>query len=164
MKTSIGFYRFLSEIAANYKPLLTRFGKFVLKAEGAHQGLFDIKDALMPFIFIARLFAYRYSMPAVSTLERFHRLALKNIIDPEDYLQIAKGYGFLMRLRIVSQVRNIFDENGEPKNFMDLRKLNREEQDTLKKSMKRVKTLQRYLGSVKTDQVSHSAPQKVTFD
>ncbi len=164
LKESRGFFRFMSEIAANYKTPLTRLGNLVLEKAADGREVFDLKAAMEPFVFIARLLAYKYDVDATNTEERFSELVSRKIISPEDFRFIIFSYRTLMRQRIAGQIYETVHLHQAPTNHVDPDRLTPQEQQGLRQALRALKKLKRYVKKVKADDSWSLSPKEVHFD
>lgn len=164
LKKSRGFFRFMAEIAANYRVPLTRLGNLVLEKNEEGRKTFDLKAAMEPFVFISRLLAFKYDVTATNTEERFSGLVSKKVITPEDFRFIIFSYRTLMRLRIAGQVRETVHLHQKPTNHVDTESLTPQDQQSLRQALRALKRLKRYVKNVKADDSWSLEPQKVRFD
>jgi len=117
-----------------------------------------------PFIFIARLLAYKYDVSAMNTEERFNYLLFKKVISSEDYLLIVNAYKRLVKMRIVNQIAEIHGTWGQPTNHVAPDHLGSEDRDALKQALRGFKKLQRYLKAVKADDSWSLGAEEIKFD
>jgi CBS domain-containing protein len=166
LENSRGFFRFLAEIAANYKAPLTKIGNLAVEKDGDYKGMFDFKGAMEPYIFIARLMSYKYAIEAMDTVERFNELAYGKRISHQDHLRIVGAYRLLMRMRLVNQLdAALAEKKGHgPLNHVKVSELSAEDQGALKRALRTLKPLQRYLDNVKADDSWSQGPQEITFE
>ncbi len=138
----MGFFRHLTENALHFKPPLGFFRNFVVESKGQHRNAFDIKNAMMPIVDFARIYALHNRIDETNTQERLHQLFLKGVLSRGDYHELDQAYSFLMHLRFVRQVTAIIDEGGKPDNYINPKKLSRIEQTLLKEIFKRIEKFQ----------------------
>jgi len=137
-----GFFRHLTENALHFKPPIGFLGNFVVESKGEHRRKFDIKSAMTPIVDLARVYGLKHRIAETNTLERLNTLRLKQALSPQEYEELEKAYGFLMQLRFVRQVTAAIDENAEPDNYINPKKLTGIEQKMLKEIFKRVEKFQ----------------------
>ena len=165
LENSKGFFRFMAEIAGNYRAPLTKFGNLVFEKEGDHKGMFDFKWAMEPFIFNTRLLSYKYAVKQLNTIERLNGLYREKVIGKFDWERIVDAYRCLMCMRLANQLDTAFSKSGEgPSNFKRASAFTPEDRYALKNSLRALKRLQRYLGAVKANDFWSRGPQEVTFD
>lgn len=137
-----GFFRHLTENGLHFRPPIGFFRNFVVESKGQHRNQFDIKSAMMPIVDFARIYALKNRIEETNTLERLYQIHLKKGLSKEEYNDLEKAYGFLMQLRFVRQVTAVIEENREPDNYINPKKLSRIEQTMLKEIFKRIEKFQ----------------------
>lgn len=138
---------FLSFMALNtlrYKVPLGLFGKILTDTHGGSKNRFDIKDALLPIINFARLYAIKYRIEETNTFERLERLFIDKVLHEDSYRSISQAYGHLMQMRFRHQTEMIKNGN-EPDNFIDLSSLTQLEESILKNSLSQISVMQKKL-------------------
>ncbi|MBL1211753.1 MAG: PAS domain S-box protein [Ignavibacteriae bacterium] len=138
------FFQHLTMNCLEHKPPVGLLGKIVVKSSGEHPETFDIKKAMMPVVDFARIYSLRHSVSDTNTLDRFHSLFEKNILNRNTYLEMIHAYNFLMQLRIKHQVLAI-SKNSEPNNFVNPEQLTQIEQNTLKNTFSQIASIQKKL-------------------
>ncbi len=138
----VGFFRHLTENALHFKPPLGFFGNFVLESKGKHRDVFDIKSAMMPVVDFARIYALQNGIEETNTLERLNRLYRKKVLTWDNYHEIEQAYTYLMQMRFARQVVAILEENAEPDNYINPKKLTRIQRTMLKEIFKRIENIQ----------------------
>ncbi|MDJ0780633.1 MAG: putative nucleotidyltransferase substrate binding domain-containing protein [Desulfosarcinaceae bacterium] len=137
-----GFFRNLTENALHFKPPIGFFRNFVVESKGEHRNAFDIKRAIMPIVDFARIYALHHKIEETNTLERLTQLRLTKVLSHQEFDELEKAYSFLMQLRFVRQVTAAIDENSQPDNYINPKKLTSIEQTTLREIFKRVEKFQ----------------------
>ncbi|MBW2676653.1 MAG: cyclic nucleotide-binding domain-containing protein [Deltaproteobacteria bacterium] len=137
-----GFFRHLTENAMYFRPPIGFFRNFVVESKGEHKDTFDIKSAMTPIVDFARIYALKNKIEETNTLERLKQLRSKQVLQQQQYEELEKAYGFLLQTRFVRQVTVIMDENGQPDNYINPKKLTRIEQKMLKEIFTRVEKFQ----------------------
>ncbi|MBU0608683.1 MAG: hypothetical protein KKI08_12410, partial [Armatimonadetes bacterium] len=84
-----------------FKPPLRLLGRLVGGVEHTRQ--LNLKDALMPLVNFARLYALKHGLAQTHTLERLAALAEQGVLTPSSHEETAAAYKFLMRLRLRGQ-------------------------------------------------------------
>ncbi len=141
-----GFFRHLTENALHFKPPIGFFRNFVVESKGEHRDSFDIKNAMMPIVDFARIYALKNRIEETNTQERLNRLYLRKVLSWQDYNEIEQAYSFLMQMRFMRQVTSVIEENEKPDNYINPKKLSRIEQTMLKEIFKRIEKFQSKLG------------------
>ena len=140
-----------AQYTLQYKAPLSFFGHIVL-AEGK-EGLrtFNIKDALMPVVNFARLYAFRHGVADVNTLDRLHALLDAGALRETLHDEAIKVYDYLMEIRLAHQVREL-DRGAVPGNDIDPSELTHLEETLLKQAFAQISNIQKkisydFLGS-----------------
>ncbi len=140
-----------AQYTLQYKAPLSFFGHIVL--EEGKEGLrtFNIKDALMPVVNFARLYAFRHGVAGVNTLDRLHALLDDGALRETLHDEAVKVYDYLMELRLARQVRAL-DRGAAPGNDIDPRELTHLEETLLKQAFAQIANIQKkisfdFLGS-----------------
>jgi CBS domain-containing protein len=131
-----GFFRHLSENALQVKPPLGFFRNFVVESMGGHRNVLDIKSAMVPIVDFARVYALKNKIPETNTMDRLKQLLARNALSKQAYDDLQQGYGFMMQLRIIRQIKTIADDGRAPDNYINPQKLSQLEQIMLKEIFK----------------------------
>ncbi len=137
-----GFFRNMAENAIFFKPPLGFFGNFVVASKGEYRGCLDIKLAMLPIVDFARIYALKNTIKETNTQERLYHLYLKKVLSHEEYNEIEQAYDFMMQIRFAGQIRAVIEENANPDNYINPKKLSTIEQKMLKQIFKRVERIQ----------------------
>ena len=137
-----GFFRHLTENALHFKPPIGFFRNFVVESKGEHRDSFDIKNAMMPIVDFARIYALKNRIEETNTQERLNQLYLRKILSWQDYNEIELVYSFLMQMRFMRQVTSVIEENEKPDNYINPKKLSSIEQTMLKEIFKSIEKFQ----------------------
>ena len=137
-----GFFRHMTENALNFKPPLGFFRNFVVESKGRHRDAFDIKSAMTPIVDFARVYALKNEIEETNTLERLNQLRIQKVISRQEYEELDKAYSFLMQLRFVRQITAVMNDNAQPDNYINPKKLTHIEQTMLKEIFKREEKFQ----------------------
>lgn len=129
-----------------FRPPLVVFGRVLLgRAPGLAPGMLDIKDAIVPLIAFARLYALRYALVPVNTLDRLDALVQAGHLQPASRDELAAAFDLLLRLRLRQQARAL--QAGEaPDNRIRLRRLTRPERFQLRQAFAWIKAVQHRIG------------------
>ncbi|MBT0811197.1 cyclic nucleotide-binding domain-containing protein [Litoribacter ruber] len=102
------FLNFLAKNANMNPAPLGFFRNFVVEKSGEHRDKFDIKmRAMMPLTDIARLLVLSHKMVDINnTFKRFEKLAEVEPQNKEIYLEAAKAYEILMRIRAIEGLKS----------------------------------------------------------
>ncbi|MCX7028593.1 MAG: cache domain-containing protein [Spirochaetes bacterium] len=91
----------------------------------AGSSLLDTKDALIPFVSFARLYALRHGVEATNTLARLDGLRERGVLKPSFHADIAGAYTFLAGVRLARQAASM-RAGKKPDDILDTQKLDRE--------------------------------------
>jgi CBS domain-containing protein len=124
---------------------LTFFGGFKVEKEGENREKFNIKVlGWSPLILSVRMLALSNGIYEKNTLERIALLRERNIIKKEMENALMDAYFTFVRYRIINQM-NSRDEGGKSSNFLRPDMLGPDEQDRLRRAMKSVESLQKFI-------------------
>ena len=137
---------FLPHFAQNsllFKPPSRLFGRVLADSPGAPQpGQINLKDAMMPIVNFARLYALCQGLDETNTLERLNALLDKGALRESTRAEIVIAYDVLMRLRLRQQVTAL--QAGQvPDNFINQRRLGHIEDTLLKQSFVQIEAVQK---------------------
>lgn len=91
----------------------------------------DLKDALIPFVSFARLYALRHGVEATNTLERLDALRERGVLKPSFHADLVGAYSFLAAARLRRQASSM-RSGKKPDDLLDTLKLDREETSMLR--------------------------------
>jgi len=147
---------FLHHFAQNallFKPPFRLLGNLYLGGGATdHAGEINLKDAMMPMVSFARLYALRHPINQTHTLERIEALTERGVILPASRDEIIASYDFLMQLRLQNQVAAI-QAGRPPSNIIHPRHLGYIQQELLKQAFAQIAAVQKkisydFLGGV----------------
>ena len=92
----------LTRNALTFRPP-TRLPGNIFLGGPEHAGEIDLKDALMPIVTFARVYAVRHGISQTHTLERIDALAAANLLPSANRDELATVYDLLVRLRLQTQ-------------------------------------------------------------
>ena len=136
---------FLLHFAQNallYKPPIGLFGKIVAESGGESPNAISLKEAMLPIVNFARLYALRHNVSETNTLDRLYRLFELQVIKKGFYDEIVQAYSFLMEIRLRNQI-SALAENRKPDNLLDLKTLSPMEETLLKESFSVISTIRK---------------------
>ncbi len=87
--------------------------------------LLDTKDALIPFVSFARLYALRHGVEVTNTLARLDGLLERGVLKPGFHADLAGAFTFLAGVRLARQAASL-RAGKKPDDIFDVRKLDRE--------------------------------------
>ena len=146
------FHHF-AQNALMFKPPFRLLGNIYLGGGATeHAGEINLKDAMMPMVSFARLYALRYHINQTHTLERIEALSEGNIILPSSRDEIVAAYDFLMQLRLQNQIAAI-QAGRIPHNNLHPGKLGYIQHELLKQAFAQIAAVQKkvsydFLGGV----------------
>ncbi|MDO9302987.1 MAG: DUF294 nucleotidyltransferase-like domain-containing protein, partial [Anaerolineales bacterium] len=137
------FYHHFAQNALMFKPPFRLLGNIYLSGGATeHAGEINLKDAMMPIVSFARLYALRHQINQTHTLERVEALSERNLILPSSRDEIVAAYDFLMQLRLQNQIAAI--QNGRPPvNIIHPNKLGYIQQELLKQAFAQIAAVQK---------------------
>jgi PAS domain S-box-containing protein len=135
------FYPHFAQNALLFKPPTRMFGR-VLGTSGELAGMLDLKDAVMPIVNFARLYALRHEIDATHTLDRLKLLVEKEVIPLSSCQEITEAYEFLMRLRLQQQAAVVISGQ-TPDNVINPRRLGQVEQTLVNQSFGQITAIQK---------------------
>jgi PAS domain S-box-containing protein len=136
---------FFSHMALNtlqYKPPIGLFGQIVTGSTGGSPKTFNIKEAMVPIVNFARLYALKHHLEETNTFDRLEQLHALGVLQEDSFRGLFQAYGHLMRLRYRHQVDAI--KAGEPAdNSIDPRSLSEIDMGVLKNTLSRITVIQK---------------------
>ena len=137
------FYHHFAQHAQTFKPPFRLLGNIYLSGSATeHAGEINLKDAMMPMVSFARLYALRYQVDQTHTLERIEALNERNLILSTSRNEIVDSYDFLMRLRLQNQIASI-QAGQSPHNVIRPGKLGYMQQELLKQAFSQIAAVQK---------------------
>ena len=131
--------------ALTFKPPIRLPGNIYLGGAAEHAGEIDLKDALMPIVAFARVYAVRHAILETHTLERIDALADRDLLQSSSRQEIAAVYDFLMQLRLQSQLSEI-RAGRPPRSSIQLAKLGHTQRELLKQAFAQIAAMQKKVG------------------
>jgi signal-transduction protein with cAMP-binding, CBS, and nucleotidyltransferase domain/predicted metal-dependent phosphoesterase TrpH/PAS domain-containing protein len=131
-----------AQYTLQYKAPLNFFGHIVLEEGKEGQRTFNIKDAMMPIVNFARLYAFRHGVADVNTVDRLRALLERGVLRESFHDEAIKVYGYLMQLRLAHQVQAL-DRNETPGNDIEPRGLTHIDESLLKQAFAQIGTIQK---------------------
>jgi signal-transduction protein with cAMP-binding, CBS, and nucleotidyltransferase domain/predicted metal-dependent phosphoesterase TrpH len=133
-----------AQYSLQYKPPLTLFKQIALEpGRGGHR-TFSIKEAMMPVVNFARLYAFRHGVAEVNTIDRVHALRELGVLREELHDEAVAVYDLLMRMRLAHQIRAL-DGGEAPNNDIDPKELTHIEGSLLKQAFAQIGNIQKKL-------------------
>ncbi|MFI5380103.1 MAG: DUF294 nucleotidyltransferase-like domain-containing protein [Tepidisphaerales bacterium] len=142
LKDCPAFYPQFAQNALQFRPPLRLFGKILGGGHTGESAGLNLKDAMLPIVNFARLYALQHEISETHTLDRLGKLAAAGVLLPSSHDEIAAAYDFLMRLRLRRQAAAI--QAGEPPdNTINHRKLGHLDEAMLKQSFAQIDAVQK---------------------
>lgn len=99
------FYPQMAQNALTFKPPFRLLGGIYLRGGAVEQvGQINLKDAMMPLVTFARLYALRHDVGHTHTVERIEALTAAGVLTTATRDEIVAAYDFLMLLRLKQQI------------------------------------------------------------
>lgn len=141
-KSTINTKKFLAYLGAETlkRPApLTFFKQFNIEEEGAHKGLFDIKNrAILPLVDAARVLILSHKIKGVNnTFLRFKQLAITEPKYAEVYLNAAEAFMDLTKIRTREGLRN--NTTGQ---YIAVEEISKSDREKLKNALAPMKDLE----------------------
>jgi PAS domain S-box-containing protein len=136
------FFLHLAGHVLEYRPPLGLFGQIVTGSAGARPHAFDVKEATLPIVSFARLYALQHDIRETNTLDRLHQLRLRGVLRDDSHRALEQAYGHLMRLRYQHQVERI-RAGGRPDNAIEPKSLTQLEVGMLKQALSEIALIQK---------------------
>ncbi len=130
------FFLHFAQNALLYKPPIGMFGKIMTGSgpDRPDSRTFSVKDAMMPLVNFARLYALRHEVERTSTLDRLDRLHESGVLSASSHAEFGATYSFLMGLRLRHQAR-LAARGLAPDNHVNPKDLNDLEEAMVKKAL-----------------------------
>lgn len=139
-------FHHLAQNALAFKPPFRLLGNIYLGGGATeHAGEINLKDAMMPMVGFARLYALRHRITQTHTLERIEALSERNIILPSSRDEIVAAYDFLMQLRLQNQIATV-QAGRPPQNTIHPGKLGYIQRESLKQAFAQIAAVQKKVG------------------
>ena len=139
------FFAYMARNTLAYKPPLNLFGRIVTDTSGDAPHTFNIKEAMLPIINFARLYALQHHLEETNTFDRLARLAELGVLQEESYRGVSQAYRHLMQLRYRHQIERI-KAGREPNNAINPKALSRIEVGILKNTFSQISLIQKKVG------------------
>ena len=128
---------------------LTFFGNFKTEKEGEFKGKFNIKlTGWAPLILSVRMLALANNIYETNTLNRIKILRDAGIIKKDMYKDLVDAYLTFVKIRLLNQISIRNSGNGESiinTNYIDPNMLSPDEKEKVRRSMRTVEALQKYI-------------------
>lgn len=133
----------LAQNAMQFKSPVHLLGNLYLSGGSTeHSGEINLKDAMMPMVSFARLYALRHQIQPTHTLARIEMLSERNILSTTLRDEIAASYDLMMQLRLHAQSEAILSGQ-TPSNLIRPEALNDVKKDLLNQSFAQIAAVQK---------------------
>ncbi len=138
-----GIFYHVAQNALMYKPPTRLVGNLYLgTGDGEHSGEINLKDAMMPIVSFARLYALHHQIPQTHTLDRLSALVERNHLLATTQEEILSAYDFLMQLRLQTQLTAL--QSGQAlRNTIRPARLGAMQQEYLKQAFSQISAVQK---------------------
>ncbi len=126
------FFFHLAQTTLQFKPPLGFFGNIQLESGGDHPSAFNIKNAIIPVVNFARIYALHNHLEETNTYDRLRRLLEQGVLLPSSHDELAQAFTLLMQLRLAHQAARAC-AGLEPDNYIDPGELTQLQRSLLKK-------------------------------
>ena len=125
------------------------FGNFKVEKSGDYKDMFNIKLlGWAPLILSVRMLAIWNGIYETNTLRRIRLLRENNVIKRDMETDLTDAYLAFVKFRIMNQIRKTGNSNITDSNYVRPDMLGPDEQDKIRKGMKSVEALQKYIEQV----------------
>ena len=131
-----------AQYALQYKIPLGFFGNIVVDSAKDRLPTFNIKEAMMPVVNFARLYALRHQVAETHTLERLRELMESDALRKPLHDEVVSVYDYLMQMRLSHQVR-MTDQGKCPDNAIAPKNLTHMEESLLKQAFAQIVNIQK---------------------
>ncbi len=145
LATHPAFFSHMGLNTVQYKPPVGLFGRIVTGSSGEPANTFNIKEAMVPIVNFARLYALRHHLEETNTLDRLEQLRALGVLQEESARGLSQAYGHLMQLRYRHQVE-MAQSGRAPDNSIDPRQLTQLEVGLLKNTFSQISVIQKKVG------------------
>jgi len=136
------FYPHFAQNSLQFKPPKRLFGRIFGSGGKEPGGMLDAKEAVIPIISFARLYALREGIDVTNTVERLQRLTETEVINETSGQAIIEAFEFLTRQNLTQQEKT-FASRQTVDNRIHLRKLGPIEQSLLHQSIAQIDAIQK---------------------
>ncbi|MCU0252372.1 MAG: DUF294 nucleotidyltransferase-like domain-containing protein [Vicinamibacterales bacterium] len=127
-----GFFFHLAQTTLQFKPPLGFFGNIQLDGGGEHPSAFNIKNAIIPVVNFARIYALSHHVEETGTLDRLGRLLHLGVLLRSSHDELVQAYSLLMEIRLAHQAAQAC-AGAAADNFIDVGQLTQLQRSLLKK-------------------------------
>lgn len=121
-------------------------GRIVVEKEGPKRGSFNIKNAMMPLVDYARLYAMKHGIRSTGTVTRLDALLGLNVLAEGTHRTMTETFSGLMNLRLTGQARAVGSVWATPSNDIFPNSLNAGELRHVKDLLENIRTFKARVG------------------
>ncbi|MBN1267391.1 MAG: cache domain-containing protein [Anaerolineales bacterium] len=137
------FFPHFARQTLTFKPPIRLPGNIYLGGGGLERGTeLNLKDAMMPIVSFARLYALNQDLYITNTLRRIETLEERNILRHSTREELNAAYDFLMQLRLQVQLENL-QQGLPPGNTVRPDRLSSSQQEMLRLSFSQISAVQK---------------------
>jgi PAS domain S-box-containing protein len=136
------FLSYMALDTLHYKPPIGPFGQIVTGTAGEAPHTFNIKEAMLPIVNFARLYALKHQLEDANTFSRLEQLSGLGVLHEESYRDVYQAYSHLMQLRYRHQI-DMHRLGLPPDNSIDTRSLSQIEIGMLKLTFSQISMIQK---------------------
>jgi signal-transduction protein with cAMP-binding, CBS, and nucleotidyltransferase domain/PAS domain-containing protein len=126
------FFFHLAQSTLRFKPPRGFFGNIQTETGGEHRATFNIKNAIIPLVNFARMYALQHHLAETNTLDRLGRLRDRGVLLSSSHDELVQAYTALMQMRLAHQAAQVA-RDVPPDNYINLAELTQLERSVLKK-------------------------------
>jgi CBS domain-containing protein len=119
-------------------------GRFIVETAGPKRGAFNLKNAMVPIVDFARIYAMKNKIRTANTIQRLEALCDLKILNDMG-LEMIETYANLMQMRLNVQARAIISGRSAPSNYIFPNSLTSSEQKSLKECFAHTKNFKQKL-------------------
>ena len=151
LENNPAFFLHLARNTLKYRPPLGMMGQIVTGSSSATPNTFNIKEAMLPIVNFARLYALKHKIDEVNTIRRLDELRHAGELREDNHRVLVQAYNYMMELRYKHQSMRIKDGHA-PDNSINPKKLTEIELGMIKEAFSQINMIQKkvsfdFLGS-----------------
>lgn len=132
IKKHPAFFIYMTGNIQKFKPPLSLFGHIIVGSTRDKPAAFDIKQAMLPLVDLARIYTLNEGISEMSTLSRFQRLHQLGVFNESQFEARTEAYKLMMLMRFRHQAEQI-SKGLSPDNYINPESMSSIEQAMLKK-------------------------------
>jgi PAS domain S-box-containing protein len=151
LENNPAFFLHLARNTLKYRPPLGMMGQIVTGSSSATPHTFNIKEAMLPIVNFARLYALKHGIDEVNTIRRLDELKHVGELREDNHKVLVQAYNYMMEMRYKHQTMRINDGHS-PDNSINPKKLTEIELGMIKEAFSQINMIQKkvsfdFLGS-----------------